>query len=185
MNTEREAMSEKGTLYFFTGLAGAGKSTIGGLFYCKLRERKPDAVLMDGDQRRVEYQDHDYSTDGRKRGAKGNFLRCHELTEQGHDVVCCSISMYSELREWNRKHFENYKEIYLKVSMDTLIRRDKKGLYSSDAKQVVGVDLPWDEPETPDVVIENDGQEAPEEIVARLERIFFCEERSGAGCTGS
>ena len=43
----------KGTLYFFTGLAGAGKTTIGGLFYQRLKEKSPDAILMDGDRQRA------------------------------------------------------------------------------------------------------------------------------------
>ena len=47
-------MNEKGTVYFFTGLAGAGKTTIGGLFYRRLKTRKPDAVLIDGDQTRTQ-----------------------------------------------------------------------------------------------------------------------------------
>ena len=44
---------EKGTVYFFTGLAGAGKTTIGGLFYQKLHEISPNAVLKDGDKLRA------------------------------------------------------------------------------------------------------------------------------------
>ena len=55
---------------------------------------------------------------------------------------------------------------------DTLYRRDQKKLYSSGAKEVVGVDLPYDEPKTPDAIVENDGQETPETIVARLEAQF-------------
>ena len=43
-------MSEKGTVYFFTGLAGAGKTTIGGLFYQRLKARKNNVFLADGDQ---------------------------------------------------------------------------------------------------------------------------------------
>ena len=49
------------------------------------------------------------------------------------------------------------------------MKRDQKGLYSSGAKNVVGVDLLCEEPELPDIVIENDGQETPEQIVDRLE----------------
>lgn len=77
--------------------------------------------------------------------------------------------MYKEVQDWYRANIENYREIYVKVSMETLFRRDQKGLYSSGARQVVGIDLPYDEPEHPDVVIVNDGSETPEQIVDRLE----------------
>lgn len=161
---------EKGTVYFFTGLAGAGKTTIGGLFYQRLKKLRPDAVLFDGDKLRSTGGDRDYSTEARRRGAKGVFLQCKELADQGVDSVYCGIGMYADVRAWNRENIENYKEIYIKVSMETLYRRDQKGLYSSGVKQVVGVDLPWDEPTTPDVVVCNDHDEPPEIIVDRLEK---------------
>ncbi len=160
-------MGNKGTLYFFTGLAGAGKTTLGGLFYERLKEIRPDAVLIDGDQSRAASGHKDYSTESRRAGAWRLFQRCKELTDQGLDVVCCSISMYEDVRAWNRANIENYREIYVKVSMETLYRRDQKGLYSSGMKQVVGVDLPWDEPQTPDAVAENDGRQPREENMAR------------------
>lgn len=175
-------MGEKGTLYFFTGLAGAGKTTIGGLFYERLKERKPRAVLLDGDRQRsaaghntgdAATVDSRYTTQARKAGARALFQRCRDLTERGLDVVCCSISMYNEIRGWNRANIENYREIYVKVTQETLYKRDQKGLYSSGAKNVVGVDLPYDEPERPDVVIQNDGGETPEAIVERLEKRFL------------
>ena len=80
--------------------------------------------------------------------------------------------MYREVYDWYRENIENYKLIYVRASMDTLLRRDQKKLYSSGAEQVVGVDLPFDEPEDADVIIDNDGQETPEEIVDRLEKLF-------------
>ncbi len=113
-----------------------------------------------------------YTTEWRKKGAKRLFLRCQKLANQGKDVVVCSISLYSEVRAWNRENIENYREIYIKVSRETLYRRDQKKLYSSGAKNVVGVDLPYDEPEHSDIVIQNDGQETPEEIVSRLLDFF-------------
>lgn len=175
-------MSKKGTVYFFTGLAGAGKTTIGGLFYRRLKEQKPDAILIDGDVWRlaaghstedgtVLLEDR-YTTEARKAGAWGSFQTCRNLAEEGKDVVICSISMYTEIRTWNREKIENYREIYLKVTHETLYKRDQKKLYSSKAKNVVGVDLPWDEPGHSDIVIQNDGQDTPEEIVDRLFKFF-------------
>ena len=104
--------------------------------------------------------------------ARRGFRLWRELAEQGIDVVVCSIAMYNEIRVWNRENIENYKEIYIKVTRETLYRRDQKGLYSSGRKDVVGVDLPFDEPQTADVIVENDGAESPEMIVARLEQAF-------------
>ncbi|MCI9187029.1 MAG: adenylyl-sulfate kinase [Oscillospiraceae bacterium] len=178
-------MNEKGTVYFFTGLAGAGKTTIGGLFYQRLKSQKPEVVLIDGDQTRTQaghssadgtvLQEDCYTTEARKGGARWAFRQCRELAEEGKDVVICSIAMYTEIRAWNRENIENYREIYLKVSHDTLYRRDQKKLYSTKAKNVVGVDLPWDEPGHSSIVIQNDGQESPEEIVDRLMNFFGLE----------
>ena len=83
--------------------------------------------------------------------------------------------MYREVRAWNRENIANYREIYIKVTRETLYRRDQKKLYSSGAKNVVGVDLPYDEPGHSNIVIQNDGQETPEEIVSRLEKFFGLE----------
>lgn len=178
-------MEKKGTVYFFTGLAGAGKTTIGGLFYERLKEKSPDAILIDGDQARlaaghstaagtVLLEDR-YTTEARKAGAFESFQACKRCAEQGRDVVICSIAMYTEVRTWNRENIENYREIYLKVTRETLYRRDQKKLYSSGTKNVVGVDLPWDEPGHSSIVIQNDGHETPKEIVERLFRFFGLE----------
>lgn len=165
-------MSEKGTVYFFTGLAGAGKTTIGGLFYQRLREQKPNVFLADGDQVRSIFGRSGYSTEARLDAARRGFRLWRELAEQGIDVVVCSIAMYREIQQWNRENIENYKEVYIKVTRETLYRRDQKQLYSSGRKEVVGVDLPYDEPQDADVVVQNDGQETPEEIVTRLRSMF-------------
>ena len=178
-------MNKKGTVYFFTGLAGAGKTTIGGLFYQRLREKSPNAILIDGDQARIAaghstaagtvLLEDRYTTQARKAGAFESFQACKRCAEQGRDVVICSIAMYTEVRTWNRENIENYREIYLKVTHETLYKRDQKKLYSSGTKNVVGVDLPWDEPGHSSIVIQNDGHETPKEIVERLFRFFGLE----------
>lgn len=165
-------MEHKGTVYFFTGLSGAGKTTIGGLFHRRLKTTKPNVVLLDGDQiRPVFAEDIGYSDDDRVKGARRIFRVAKMLSDQGINVVVCSICMYSAVRDWNRKNIENYKEIYIKVKQETLLARNQKNLYTT-GHNVVGVDLPFDEPKTSDVVVENDGAEPPEVIVERLEAIL-------------
>lgn len=170
-------MREKGTVYFFTGLAGAGKTTIGGLFYRRLKEKKPNVILADGDKMRIITRSTGYSTQERLDRALQSFRLWKEIADQGIDVVVCSIAMYDEVRDWNRAHIDNYVEVYVKTKWETLYGRDQKGLYSSGMKDVVGVDLPYDEPKKPDAVIENDGQETPETIVNRLWRAFGVEDK--------
>ena len=170
-------MSEKGTVYFFTGLSGAGKTTIGGLFYRQLKAAKPNVILADGDKMRIITLSTGYSTEERRDRALQSFRLWKEIAEQGIDVVVCSIAMYDEVRDWNRANIENYVEIYVKTSWETLYRRDQKGLYSSGRKDVVGIDLPYDEPKSPDAVVQNDGDEMPEKIVDRLWTAFGLEEK--------
>jgi adenylylsulfate kinase-like enzyme len=94
------------------------------------------------------------------------------LTEQGIDVVIATISMFHEVREWNRKNIENYNEIYIKVPMEVLITRDQKNLYSrafrGEIEHVMGVDIEIEEPINPDVIIINDGSNVPENMTDQL-----------------
>ena len=167
--------AKKGNVYFFTGLSGAGKTTIGGLFFKRLKENKPNVFLLDGDEFRKNLcSDLGYSNEDRLKSAYRGFGMSKMIADQGIDVVNCGIAMFSEIREWNRTNIENYKEIYIKVSKETLMKRDQKGLYSA-GKSVVGIDLPFDEPKYPDFVIENNGEEAPEVIVERLEKLLGIE----------
>ena len=166
-------MDNKGTVYFFTGLSGAGKTTVGGLFYRRLKATKPNAVYLDGDEIRVAFgEDVGYTHDERLRWAGRIFRVCKLLSDQGIDVVCCSIAMFDSVRRWNREHIPNYKEIYIRVKKETLIERNQKGLYTA-GHNVVGVDLPFDEPKTPDLIVQNDGDRTPLELVEEIERVFY------------
>jgi adenylylsulfate kinase len=83
---------------------------------------------------------------------------CKLIADQGVTVVCSTISMFEEVHSWNRKNQPSYFEVYLKVPLPELRKRDPKGIYkrfdSGELKNVAGLDLPVDEPNSPDILFE-------------------------------
>lgn len=167
-----------GEVYWITGLSGAGKTTIGKLFYEKLKKKYPNTVFLDGDILRAVFADNiGYSKEERRKCAMRYSRLCDMLEQQDMHVICCTISMFHSVRKWNREHIHNYKEIYVKASMETLQKRDQKGLYSSsiagEQQDVVGIHMELEEPKQPDLILENDGQKTPEEQVRIMTSYFF------------
>ncbi len=165
--------SSKGTVFWITGLSGAGKTTIGKLLYEKIRSAKENVVFLDGDiLREVFGNDLGYSAEDRRVSAGRNARICKMLGDQGIDVVCCTISMFEEVRKWNRQNNTNYREIYLKVPVHILENRNQKGMYSNNKSELVGFGVDMEEPENPDMIFENDGSKTPEEIVQIMYRSY-------------
>ena len=155
----------KSTTYWLTGLSGAGKTTVARLLYAKFRTVKPNVVLLDGDiLREVFGDDLGYTKEDRHKSAYRNARICRMLSEQGIDVICATISMFDEVRAWNREHIANYREIYLRVKPEILISRNQKGMYADTQNELVGFGVEMEEPKNPDLIIDNNGEMMPQEI---------------------
>lgn len=167
-----------GTVYWITGLAGAGKSTIGKALYNQLSKQFDNLVFLDGDEiREIFGNDLGYSEEDRRKNAFRISRLCKYLSDQGIHVVCSTISMFHDVRDWNRKHITNYKEIYLKVPIDLLVKRDQKGLYSKaisgEITNVLGITSNFEEPKAPDLVLHNDGSRSPEAMAEAIAHYFL------------
>jgi adenylylsulfate kinase len=101
---------------------------------------------------------------------------CRVLADQRLTVVIATISLFKEVHAWNRENLPGYFEVYLKVPVEELRRRDPKGIYrrfyAGALTNVAGLDLPVDEPECADLVIEFVHGQTPaalaEEVIAAL-----------------
>jgi adenylylsulfate kinase-like enzyme len=147
-------------ILWLIGLAGSGKTTIGSQVYAALKQRNPATVFLDGDHfRSILGDDLGHTLADRSRNGQRMVRFCAFLDKQGIDVVCCILSIFPEQRQFCRDTFGHYVEVFIDVSMDELIRRDQKGLYSAalagNIKNVVGVDIPFEPPTFPDLIIKN------------------------------
>lgn len=159
----------KGTLYWITGLSGAGKTTIGNRLYYSMKSQKQNTVILDGDiLKKIAGKDLGYGREERLERAYRYSSLCKLLTDQGINVIICTIAMFDEIREWNRDNIENYVEVFLDVEMEVLKRRNRKGLYSKTNGNIAGVDVAIEYPKNPDIVIKNNGNQLLEDSVKRI-----------------
>lgn len=161
---------EKGVLYWITGLSGAGKTTIGNYLYYILKQRQDNIILLDGDiLKKIVADSCSYTKEDRHNRAFKYARLCKTLTDQGMVVICCTIAMFDDVRQWNRDNNRGYVEVFLDVPMEVLKKRDQKGLYSAlengQTKNLSGVDVDAEFPKHPDITIVNDGKKSVKECV--------------------
>jgi adenylylsulfate kinase len=141
------------------GLSGAGKTTIGRALADLWKKTHPNTVFLDGDIIRNIIGDNlGHSLEERRLSGWRICRLCEHLDKENINVVCSVISLFAEHREWNRENYSSYFEVYVKVPMTELYKRDQKGIYSGYAENkvtnVAGLDLPFAEPNA-DLIIEN------------------------------
>ncbi|MFT4746631.1 MAG: adenylylsulfate kinase-like enzyme [Congregibacter sp.] len=152
---------------WLVGLSGAGKTTIGQALYKNMKANHRHTVLIDGDEIRemFRHDQHDdaYSLIGRRMNAERIQAMCAWLENQDIDVVCCILSVFDEISQQNRTQFKQYFEVFVDTPLPLLIERDGKGLYqaalSGKTKNVVGIDLDYTAPRSPNLLIKNTMQE--------------------------
>lgn len=162
-----------GRVVWITGLSGSGKSTLATEVVGQLRALRNDVIRLDGDELRevfaaesIKLQRHD--RDGRLMLAMQYASLCRLLSMQGFTVVIATISMFREVYAWNRANVPGYFEVYLKVPIEELRRRDPKGIYrrfdAGDLLNVAGLDLPVDEPEQADFEVKFEASQSVTEL---------------------
>jgi adenylylsulfate kinase len=157
---------------WITGLPGSGKSTISKLLYEKLYKKNIQTVLLDGDQLREAFDNQKYDESSRKRLSYTYSKLATLFSLQNQFVIVATVSMFDDVREFNRTNNEDYLEIYLKVDSSILHERNQKQLYSEALNgvrdNVHGINYEYEEPKQPNIIVNNDGSETPESIVYKI-----------------
>jgi adenylyl-sulfate kinase len=171
-----------GFTLWFTGLSGAGKTTIAHLVGPALDERGLVVEYLDGDTVRTHLSKGlGFSKEDRDTNIERIGWVAARLTRHGGAVICAAISPYRETRAKARElveEFGPFVEVFISASVKECARRDVKGLYEKafkgEIKGFTGVDDPYEEPESPELVIDTEAHE-PEEsarlIIDKLEQL--------------
>lgn len=146
--------------YWFTGLSGAGKTTLAIAFQKKLKSRGVTTVILDGDQLRDGVNKGlGFSREDRAENVRRIASVAKLLADQGVTVLVSAISPYADDREVARDMFEPGKfiEIFVKTPFATCEARDTKGLYKKARAGLIthftGIDDPYEEPLSSDVEV--------------------------------
>ncbi|MEW6407105.1 MAG: adenylyl-sulfate kinase [Patescibacteria group bacterium] len=160
----------KGFVLWLTGLSGSGKTTYANRLYTLFGIK--NFKILDGDEFRQMFSaDLGYTYEDRILNIKRIAYYAHIISSLGINVIVANIAPFYEARDFIRQNIHNYIQVYLKADIEVLKIRDPKGLYArSKARKignVIGIHEPYQEPRTPDVVIDT-GQESVEDGVQKI-----------------
>src|SRR5512143_3945763 len=164
---------ENGCTIWFTGLSGAGKSTVSNLIEGELRARNLRVEVLDGDVIRTHLSKGlGFSKEDRDTNIRRIGWVCEVLSRNGVVAIAAAISPYREIRDEVRGKVGRFVEVYMSAPIDVLAERDVKGLYKKalrgEIKNFTGVDDPYEAPVNPEVVCHTDGRETPEQSAAKV-----------------
>src|SRR5215211_847335 len=162
-----------GFTIWFTGLSGAGKSTISEILERELRAIGRKVEVLDGDVVRTHLSKGlGFSKEDRDTNIRRIGWVCEVLSRNGVVAIAAAISPYRAIRdEVRERHGGRFFEVFIDVPLEVAIARDTKGLYkkalAGEIKGFTGVDDPYEPPLDPELVIHTD-QETPTESAERI-----------------
>ncbi|MGE5416484.1 MAG: adenylyl-sulfate kinase [Acidobacteriota bacterium] len=169
-------LGQKGTVLWFTGLSGSGKTTIAREVEKALFERSHLAYVLDGDNIRFGLNKNlGFSPEDRAE----NIRRIGEVAKLFSDAGVISLTAFISPYQADRKLVREllkegeFIEIYVKCPLEECENRDVKGLYqkarAGEIKEFTGISAPYEEPEAPEITLET----ASETIEESVDKVLY------------
>jgi adenylylsulfate kinase len=166
---------EQGATIWFTGLSGAGKSTIANILVDRLRGTGRQVEILDGDEIRKNLsQGLGFSKADRDANIARIAFVAKLLSRNGVIVITAAISPYRDTRDNARAEIEGgaqFVEVFVDCPLEVCEQRDVKGLYkkarSGEIAQFTGISDPYEAPNDPEVHLHTD-RESPEQDVQQI-----------------
>jgi adenylylsulfate kinase len=170
--------NQRGFTLWFTGLSGAGKTTVAEIVEHELKERGLRVEVLDGDIVRTNLSKGlGFSREDRNINVLRIGFVANLLTRNGVAVIVSAISPYKEARDQVRRRIVDFVEVFVDVPLEVAAERDVKGLYekafAGEIENFTGVSDPYEPPVAPDLVLKTD-EETPEESARKvIEKLEF------------
>ncbi len=174
---------ERGFTLWFTGLSGAGKTTIAEIVEHELRERGRRVEVLDGDIVRTNLSKGlGFGRDDRNINVLRIGFVANLLTRNGVAVIVSAISPYKEARDQVRRRIVDFVEVFVDAPLEVCAERDVKGLYkkaySGEIPEFTGVSDPYEPPAAPELTLrtnEEEPQDSARRVIAKLEELGYLE----------
>ncbi|MCP3776512.1 adenylyl-sulfate kinase [Paenibacillus sp. MZ04-78.2] len=168
----------KAVTVWFTGMSGAGKTTISKKVCDILISRSMQVELLDGDiLRKGICRDLGFTKEDREKNVERVIYLAKMLNRHNIISLVSLITPYEKSRELARHEIADYIEVYVKTSLQTLIKRDVKGLYkksiNGEIKGFTGIDAPFEQPKHSDLTLDTELisiNECAKKVIEILER---------------
>ena len=160
---------EKGFTLWFTGLSGAGKTTISEIVEREMKARGSKVEILDGDIVRENLSKGlGFSKEDRDTNIRRIAFVADLLSRNGVPVITAAISPYREIRDEARELMgDRFIEVFVKASVEVCAERDVKGLYEKafkgEIKEFTGVSDPYEPPLNPELTLDTEHDSAEED----------------------
>ena len=179
----------KSVVIWFTGLSGAGKSTIAELVRDKLARKGGAVFILDGDELRAKYpQPLGFGFDDVMENNRRAVEYCQKVLPRYRYVLVTIVSPIRSARENARRQFSAcFMECYVKASINSVMQRDPKGHYARFkiglSNSMIGLPggLAYEVPEAPDILLDTDRYSAAQLAEQTVEKIKAFERSLSAG----
>lgn len=169
----------KGLVLWMTGLSGAGKTTVARALKDKVVALGHKAAILDGDELRKHLSDDlGYTSKDRAFHAKRVAFTAKLLADNDILTIVAVMAPSKDVRESCRQVIgDKFKEVFVNAKLETCEERDVKGLYkrarSGEIKDFIGIDIPYEVPENPDIELKTDKhtiEECVQQILDKVDR---------------
>lgn len=167
---------QRGVTVWFTGLSGAGKTTISQGVERELRSRECLVEVLDGDIVRQNLtKGLGFSKEDRDENIRRIGFVAHLLSRNGVIVLVSAISPYRDVREEVRQKIGDFVEVFVNAPLEVCEQRDIKGLYkkarAGEIKNFTGIDDPYESPMLPDIVCHTHVEDIAESVSKVLQKL--------------